>query len=107
MTKRFLVVYEVGENNYSGFAPEVAGCAAIGVDLEGMRQNMREALEFHLEGMAQNAEPFPEPVTTVVDFAEERPEDGVSHCVVEWVEIALPLQKKPVPASGDPRQISA
>ena len=101
MTKRFLVVYEVGENNYSGFAPEVAGCAAIGVDLEGMRQNMREALELHLEGRAQNAEPLPEPVTTVVDFAEARPKGGGSHCAVEWVEIALPLQKEPVPANGE------
>jgi predicted RNase H-like HicB family nuclease len=96
MTKRFLVVYEAGENNYSGFAPDVAGCVATDLDLEDMRRNMREALEFHFEGMVLEGEPLPEPMTTVIDFAVERPEEGVSHCVVEWIEIRLPLRKKSV-----------
>jgi len=49
-TKKFLVVYEVGENNLSGFVPDVPGVISTALSLEAMRRAMREALEFHLEG---------------------------------------------------------
>lgn len=49
MTRRYLVIYESGPTNMSGFAPDVPGCVATGQSLEEMRRNLREALEFHLE----------------------------------------------------------
>lgn len=52
MTRRYLVVYETGPGNLSGFAPDVPGYGSIGHSLEEMRENLREALEFHLEGLA-------------------------------------------------------
>ena len=50
--RKFLVVYEVGENNLSGFVPDVPGVISTAPTLEAMRHTMREALEFHLEGLA-------------------------------------------------------
>jgi predicted RNase H-like HicB family nuclease len=85
-----LVVYESGERNYSGYAPDVLGCAATGKTLEEMRTNMRDALAFHFEGMAEDGEQIPEPSTRTVDFSEESPEQGVSHCVVEWLDVPVP-----------------
>jgi predicted RNase H-like HicB family nuclease len=104
MTKRFLVVYEAGQENYSGFAPDVPGCASVGVDLEEMRQNMRQALEFHFDGMLLHGEEVPEPVTTQVDFAEETPKQGVSHWVVEWIDVTVPVRKETFSDSGDSRR---
>lgn len=90
MRKKFLVVYEVGARNLSGFLPDLPGVIATAATLEAMRSAMREAAEFHLEGLAADGETVPEPVTTTVDFAEEDPEHGVLSCIVEWLEIAVP-----------------
>jgi predicted RNase H-like HicB family nuclease len=89
-TKKFLVIYEVGQKNLSGFLPDVPGVIATAVNLEQMRQTMREAVEFHLEGLAADGDPIPEPAITSVDFAEEDPEHGVLSCIVEWLEVTVP-----------------
>ena len=89
-TRKFLVVYEVGEDNLSGFVPDVPGVVATAATLEEMRKTMREAVEFHLEGLAADGDPIPESATTSVDFAEEDPEHGVLSCIVEWLEVAVP-----------------
>ncbi|HEY6448125.1 MAG TPA: type II toxin-antitoxin system HicB family antitoxin [Acidobacteriaceae bacterium] len=94
MTKRYLAVYERGTTNYSGYVPDVLGCGSVGDSLEEMRSNMIEALEFHLEGLAEDGIPAPEPVTTNVDFRDDDPEHGVLHCVVEWLEIQVPTPQK-------------
>jgi predicted RNase H-like HicB family nuclease len=90
MTKTYLVVYEVGEANLSGFAPDVPGCISTARDLPEMRRMMREALEFHLNGLASDGDPIPEAVTSNVDFSQDRPEHGVNHCIVEWLEVNVP-----------------
>lgn len=88
--RKFLAVYEVGKNNLSGFVPDVPGVISTAGTLEQMRQAMREAVEFHLEALAADGDPIPEPVTTSVDFAEEDPEHGVLSCIVEWLELNVP-----------------
>ncbi|MGB7555837.1 MAG: type II toxin-antitoxin system HicB family antitoxin [Candidatus Korobacteraceae bacterium] len=88
--RKFLAVYEVGKNNLSGFVPDVPGVISTAGTLEQMRQAMREAVEFHLEALAADGDPIPEPVTTSVDFAEEDPEHGVLSCIVEWLELSVP-----------------
>ncbi len=90
MTKTYLVVYEAGEANLSGFAPDVPGCISTARDLPEMRRMMREALEFHLKGLILDGDPIPDTVTSNVDFSLDRPEHGVSHCVVEWLEVKVP-----------------
>ena len=90
MKKKFPVVYEVGANNLSGFLPDLPGVIATAANLDEMRRMMREAAEFHLEGLSADGESLPEPVTTSVDFSEEDPEHGVMSCIVEWLEIAVP-----------------
>jgi len=94
MKKRYLVVYERGSANYSGYVPDVPGCGSVGDTLEEMRRNMVEALEFHLEGLAEDGIAAPDPVTSNVDFREDDPEHGVLHCVVEWLEIHVPNPQK-------------
>ena len=83
MTRRYLVIYETGPTNMSGFAPDVPGCASTGHSLEEMRANLREALEFHLEGLALAGQPLPQPATRTAEV----PEDGFA----EWLTVALPV----------------
>jgi predicted RNase H-like HicB family nuclease len=90
MKWKFLVVYEVGADNLSGFLPDVPGVISTAATLEQMRQVMREAVEFHLEALVADGDRVPEPATTSVDFAEEDPDHGVLSCIVEWLEVRVP-----------------
>jgi predicted RNase H-like HicB family nuclease len=102
--QRYLVVFEKSPSNYSSFAPDVPGCVSAGTSLEEARTNMADALRFHFEGMLEDGERIPDAVTTAYDFAEEDPEHGVEHCVVEWLPVELPLSPMHVAAThGDER----
>lgn len=58
---KYLVVIEKGERNYSAYSPDVLGCAATGKTVEETLANIKDALEFHLEGMLENGENPPKP----------------------------------------------
>ena len=49
---------------YSGHVPDLAGCAAAGESREETLQLLREAIEFHLEGMRLHGETIPQPTST-------------------------------------------
>jgi predicted RNase H-like HicB family nuclease len=85
MTQRYLVIYENGPNNLSGFAPDVPGCASTGSSLEDMRKNLREALEFHLEGLLLDGQPIPAAATHMVEV----PDQGLA----EWLDVTLPVHE--------------
>jgi len=85
MTRRYLVIYENGPTNLSGFAPDVPGGASTGHSLEEMRANLREALEFHLEGLALDGQPLPQPTTNIAEV----PENGFA----EWLVVTLPQRE--------------
>jgi predicted RNase H-like HicB family nuclease len=83
MIRRYLVVYESGPTNMSGFAPDVPGCASTGHSLEEMRANLREALQFHLEGLSLDGQAIPIATTRLVEV----PEGGLA----EWLDIEVPV----------------
>lgn len=59
MKYRVLVVVEKAENNYAAYAPEVAGCVSTGKTVQQTLRNMQEALQLHLEGMAEDGDELP------------------------------------------------
>ena len=59
--KRYLIIIERAEANFSAYVPDVDGCVAVGDTVEETRASMKEALEFHFEGMAEDGDPIPEP----------------------------------------------
>ncbi|MBF2029537.1 MAG: type II toxin-antitoxin system HicB family antitoxin [Oscillatoriales cyanobacterium C42_A2020_001] len=59
--KRYAVVIEQAEGNYSAYVPDLPGCVAVGDTLEEVETMIREAIAFHLEGMQLNGEPIPSP----------------------------------------------
>ncbi|MBY0522883.1 MAG: type II toxin-antitoxin system HicB family antitoxin [Gemmataceae bacterium] len=60
---RYAILIEKGKNNYSAYAPDVPGCVATGATLEEVKQQMKEALEFHLEGMVLDGDSLPKAET--------------------------------------------
>lgn len=59
---RYLILIEGGPpSNYSAWSPDLPGCVATGESLEEVEAQMREAIAFHLEGMAEDGESLPEP----------------------------------------------
>jgi predicted RNase H-like HicB family nuclease len=38
-------------NNYSACAPDLPGCVSVGDSIEETEKNIKDAIEFHLEGM--------------------------------------------------------
>jgi predicted RNase H-like HicB family nuclease len=98
MKKKFMVIYEHGKRNYSGFAPDIPGAGSVGKDLKEMRSMMKECLELHLFGTAEDGDALPEPNTTSFDFGEIR-DESVDHYVVEWLEIDVPEGKLSVAAT--------
>ena len=69
--KRYLVVVEPTETGYSAYSPDLPGCASTGRTRDEVETNMREAIEFHLEGLRLGGFPVPEPTSesTYIDVA--------------------------------------
>jgi predicted RNase H-like HicB family nuclease len=60
MTK-YTVFIEPTTTGYSAYVPDLPGCVAAATTLEDTRQLIKEAFEFHIEGMRINGETVPEP----------------------------------------------
>jgi predicted RNase H-like HicB family nuclease len=61
---RYLVVVEKGSTSYGAYVPDLPGCVAAGDTKDEVLTLIREAIEFHLEGMVQDGEPIPPPAST-------------------------------------------
>jgi predicted RNase H-like HicB family nuclease len=68
---RYAIVIEKAESNYSAYVPDLPGCIATGATVEEVESQIREAIEFHLEGMREDGIPIPTPASRVeyVDIA--------------------------------------
>jgi predicted RNase H-like HicB family nuclease len=59
--KRYLIVIEETTTGYSAYSPDLPGCVSTGTTREQIEANMREAIQFHLDGLRQEAYDVPEP----------------------------------------------
>jgi len=62
---RYAIVIEKAENNYSAYVPDLPGCVATGATVEEVEGQIREAIEFHLDGMREDAVVIPQPASRV------------------------------------------
>ena len=62
---RYAIVIEKAENNYSAYVPDLPGCAATGATIEEVEAQIREAIEFHLEGLREDGLSVPLPSSRV------------------------------------------
>jgi predicted RNase H-like HicB family nuclease len=59
--KKCLIVIEPTDTCYSSYSPDLPGCVSTGKSREEAERNMREAIEFHVDGLRQEGYPVPEP----------------------------------------------
>jgi len=62
---RYAIVIEAGEGNFGAYVPDLPGCVTTGNTLEEVRALIREAIEFHLDGMREDGAPIPIPSSRV------------------------------------------
>ena len=58
---RYLIILEPSGTGFSAYSPDLPGCVATGASREETENRMREAIEFHLEGLRQEKLPVPQP----------------------------------------------
>ena len=68
---RYAIVIEKAEGNFSAYVPDLPGCVATGATVEETEAQIREAIEFHLDGMRADGIAIPQPASRVdyVDIA--------------------------------------
>lgn len=62
---RYAIVIEKAESNYSAYVPDLPGCVATGATVAEVEAQIREAIEFHLEGLREDGTPIPPPASRV------------------------------------------
>jgi predicted RNase H-like HicB family nuclease len=64
--KRYLVVIEPTETGFSAHAPDLPGCVSMGLTRQEAETNIREAIDFHIDGLRREGRPVPQPRTGYV-----------------------------------------
>jgi predicted RNase H-like HicB family nuclease len=58
---KYVVVYEKSSTGWGAYVPDLPGVIATGHTKEETQQLIREAIEFHLDGLREDNLPIPEP----------------------------------------------
>ena len=70
MTEYTIVIEDAG-SNFSAYVVGLDGCVATGQTVEEVEENMRDAIQFHLEGMSFHGDQLPVkmPIVKTVQIA--------------------------------------
>ncbi len=60
----YLIIIEKAETNYAAYCPDLSGVIATGPTKKETLELMKEAIEFHLDGLKAERISIPEPTTT-------------------------------------------
>ena len=63
MRKEYLIIIEKSETGFSAYVPDLPGCFTVGDTIGETKLNMKEAIEFHLEGLREDNLEIPLPVS--------------------------------------------
>jgi predicted RNase H-like HicB family nuclease len=66
---KYVVVIEKGESSYGAHVPDLPGCIAVGDTKEEVLELIKEAIEFHIDGLKADGEPVPSPAS-YIEFVE-------------------------------------
>ena len=62
---RYAIVIEQAGGNFSAYVPDLPGCVATGATIGEVESQIREAIEFHLDGLREDGSPIPPPSSKV------------------------------------------
>ena len=110
MTRRYLVLYEWAGKNFSGYAPDVPGCAATAKTQDELRTALRGALEAHLQWLQDDGDAIPNASASVtVDMTNDpkHPNPAGYYVIVEPLELTLPKKKRTSARKQNSRELTA
>jgi predicted RNase H-like HicB family nuclease len=58
---KYTVIYESGPTSWGAYVPDLPGVIAVGDSRDEVERLIREAVEFHLEGMREEGISIPPP----------------------------------------------
>jgi predicted RNase H-like HicB family nuclease len=58
---KYTIIIEKGDRNYSAYCPDIPGVVAAGETEKETLELMKEAMEFHLDGLKEENLPIPKP----------------------------------------------
>jgi predicted RNase H-like HicB family nuclease len=58
---RYTVIVEEGATSWGAYVPDLPGCVAAGESREEALRLIREAMEFHLQGLKEQGQSVPAP----------------------------------------------
>jgi predicted RNase H-like HicB family nuclease len=59
--KQYLVIVEKTKSGFSAYSPDLPGCVAAAKSKAAVEKRMKEAIEFHLDGMHTEGRKIPRP----------------------------------------------
>ena len=62
---RYAIAIEKAETNYSAYVPDLPGCIATGANIQEVEAEIREAIEFHIDGLREDGSSIPLPSSQV------------------------------------------
>jgi len=86
----YVAMLEPGEDGIGVSFPDLPGCVSFGDSASDVVRNAEEALSLHLEGLAQDAEPYPEATDLRVVAAETRQDPAFHDAVFVLVTAEAP-----------------
>lgn len=75
------LIHKDPASDYGVSFPDLPGCVSAGHTLDEARAMAAEALALHLEGLAEDGDPIPEPSTLETVMADSTNRDGVAMLV--------------------------
>lgn len=61
---KYLIVIEPTATGFSAYSPDLPGCVSTGATRQECEQNMHEAISFHLDGLREEGQSVPDPLST-------------------------------------------
>lgn len=62
---RYAIIVEKTERNDSTCVPDLPGCVATGQTMEEVENEIRAAIQFHIEGLREDGSAIPQPLSIV------------------------------------------
>lgn len=71
---KYTAIPEKGESSYGAWVPDLPGCVAVGESREETLALLKEAVDFHIDGLLADGTPLPRPRCdfTQIEVADRR-----------------------------------
>jgi predicted RNase H-like HicB family nuclease len=65
----YVVIIEQGPTSFGAYVPDLPGCVAVGESREEAMEQIREAIEIHIDSLREDGESVPSPHSFVEKVA--------------------------------------